>query len=118
MSEYVLLYRSTTEAHDAAMGTPERSRESMLKWRKWIDDMTSKGTLKSVGLPLRRDGRVVRGHGKSVVDGPYAETKEIVGGFSIIEARDFAHAAQIASGCPILDGGGSVEVRPVMALPE
>ncbi len=118
MSEYVLLYRSTPEAHDAAMGTPERARTSMVKWRKWIDDMTSNGTLKSVGLPLHREGRVVKGRGKAVVDGPYAETKEVLGGFSIIEARDFAHAAEIASGCPILDGGGSVEVRPVMALPE
>jgi Uncharacterized protein conserved in bacteria len=117
MSEYVLLYRSTSETHDAAMGTPERARESMAKWRKWIDDMTAKGCLKSVGLPLQRAGRVVRGTDKAVVDGPYAETKEVVGGFSIIEARDFEHAAQIASGCPILGGGGSVEVRPVMAFP-
>ena len=118
MSEYVLLYRSTPESHDAAMGTPERQRASMAKWHKWIDDMKSKGSLKSVGLPLQREGRVVRGRDKKLLDGPYAETKEVLGGFSIIEARDFAHAAQIASGCPILDGGGSVEVRPVMALPE
>ena len=114
--EYVLLYRSTSEAHDAAMGTPERSAANMAKWRKWIDDMTAKGSLKNVGLPLIRTGRVLRGR-DNVVDGPYAETKEVVGGFSIIEARDIAHAAEIASGCPILDGGGSVEVRPVMALP-
>jgi len=117
MAEYVLLYRSTPEAHDAAMGTPERSRESMAKWRVWIDDMNAKGCLKDLGLPLVRTGRVLRGRDKSVVDGPYAETKEVVGGFSIIEARDVAHAAEIASGCPILDGGGSVEIRPVMAMP-
>ena len=118
MSEYVLLYRTTSEARNEAMGTPEKARESMLKWRAWTDDMARKGCLKSVGLPLQPAGRVVRGPRKAVIDGPYAETKEIVGGFSIIEARDFAHAAEIAAGCPILDGGGSVEVRPVLALPE
>ena len=117
MSEYVLLYRNTPEARDAAMGTPESARQSMVKWRRWIDDMTAKGQLKNVGLPLQPPGRVVRGPGKAVSDGPYAETKEVIGGFSVIEAKDFAQAAQIASGCPILENGGSVEVRPVMALP-
>lgn len=117
MSEYVLLYRSTPEAHHEAMGTPEKSAQSMVRWRAWLDEMAAKGHLKSVGTPLQRTGKVVRGRKKAVTDGPYTETKEVVGGFSIIEARDAAHAAQIASGCPILEGGGSVEVRPVMALP-
>ena len=118
MSEYVLLYRTTPEAREQAMGDPEKARESMAKWRAWIDGMTAKGELKSVGLPLHPTGRVVRTRDKTVTDGPYIETKEVVGGFSIIEARDFAHAAEIASGCPILEGGGSVEVRPVLPLPE
>jgi hypothetical protein len=117
MSEYVLLYRSTPEAHQEAMGTPERAQASMVKWRAWLDDMTAKGQLKSVGLPLQRAGKVVRGRKKSATDGPYAETKEVVGGFSIIEAPTVDDAARIASGCPILEGGGSVEIRPVMALP-
>jgi len=116
MSEYVLLYRSTPEAHNEAMGTPERAQQSMVKWRAWIEEMTQKGQLKSVGQPLERSGKVVGGRKKTVIDGPYAETKDVVGGFSIIEARDIGEAARIASGCPILDGGGSVEVRPVMHL--
>jgi len=49
-----------------------------------------------------------------VTDGPFAETKEVLGGFSIIEAKDIDEAARIAEGCPILEGEGSVEVRPVM----
>ncbi len=116
MSEYVLLYRSTPEVHNEAMGTPERAQQSMMKWRAWIDEMTKKGQLRNVGQPLERSGKVVGGKRKSVTDGPYAETKDVVGGFSIIEAKDVEEAARIASGCPILDGGGSVEVRPVMQL--
>lgn len=113
MSDYVMLYRTTAEAHDEAMGTSERARQTMVKWRAWFDDMTAKGQLKSIGLPLHRTGRVVRGEKRTVTDGPYAETKEVIGGFSIIEARDLAHAAEIASGCPVLASGGCVEVRPV-----
>jgi len=118
MSEFLLLYRSTNEAHQSVMGSPEKARETMAKWRVWFDDMTAKGQLRNLGLPLQRTGRVVRGPRTSVTDGPYAETKEVVGGFSIIEARDATHAAEIASACPIVALGGSVEVRPVMALPE
>ena len=117
MTEYALVYRSTPEAHDQAMGTPEKARESIVKWNAWFDDMRKKGYLKNVGIPLHRTGKVVRGRKKSVTDGPYAETKEVVGGFSIIDAKDEAHAAEIAAGCPILEGGGSVEVRPVKPLP-
>lgn len=117
MSDYILLYRSTADAHTAAMGTPELARQSLVKWRAWLDDMTRKGQLKNVGHPLERSGKVVGGRKKSVTDGPYTETKEVVGGFSIIEANDIDEAARIASGCPILEGGGSVEVRPVKPMP-
>ncbi|HUJ01967.1 MAG TPA: YciI family protein [Usitatibacter sp.] len=116
MSEYVLLYRSTPEAHDEAMGTPERARRSMDKWRAWFREMAEKGQLKSIGLPLERTGKVLSGKRKTVVDGPYAESKEVLGGFSIVEAKDSAEAARIAADCPILERGGSVEVRPVLAL--
>jgi hypothetical protein len=116
MSEFVMLYRSTPEAHDDALGTPERAEQSMAKWRVWIKDMTDKGQLKNLGVPLERSGSVVRGRTRNTTDGPYMETKEVIGGFSIIEAKDIAEAARIASGCPMLDRGGSVEVRPVMRL--
>jgi hypothetical protein len=116
MSEYVLLYRATPEARDAAM-TGERAKQSMAKWQAWMKDLADKGQLKSRGMPLERPGRVVRGKRKAVTDGPFAETKEVLGGFSIVEAKDIDEAARIAEGCPILEGEGSVEVRPVMAFP-
>ena len=116
MSEYVLLYRSSPEVHAAHMGNPEKARQSMDQWRAWLKEMTDKGQLKSAGLPLERTGKVVAGQAKTVTDGPYMESKEVVGGFSIIEARDAAEAARIAGGCPVLRGGGSVEVRPVLKL--
>lgn len=115
MSQFVLLYRSSNEAFGEAMGSPEKVPQTMAKWQAWFKDIGEKGQLKSVGLPLdRSSGKVVGGRRKAVTDGPYAEAKEVLGGYSLIEARDLDEAARIASGCPILESGGSVEVRPVM----
>jgi hypothetical protein len=116
MSEYVFLYRSTPEAHREAMGSPEKAQQSMKKWRAWMDDLTKKGHLKNLGQPLERVGKVVGGKKKAITDGPYAETKDVIGGYSIVEATDLEEATQLASGCPVLEGGGSVEVRPVMQM--
>jgi hypothetical protein len=54
----------------------------------------------------------VRDGGGAVTDGPFLETKEALGGFYIVEARDLDHALEIAKLCPAY--GGAVEVRPVM----
>lgn len=119
MSDFVLLYRSSDDAFRAATGSAEKARQTMARWRGWFKDMTDKGQLKSLGQPLDRSlGKVVGGKQKTVTDGPYAEAKEVVGGYSIIEARDLDQAAQIASGCPILEFGGSVEVRAVLVFAE
>ena len=50
--------------------------------------------------------------GGTVTDGPFVETKEALGGFYVVEARDLDHALEIATLCPA--GGGGVEVRPVV----
>ena len=117
MSEFVLLYRSSNEAYREAVGSPESAEQTMAKWQAWFRDMTEKGQLKNRGLPLdRSSGKVVGSKKKTITDGPYVESKEVVGGFSIIEAKDLSEAAQIGSGCPVLEIGGSVEVRAVMQL--
>ena len=51
-----------------------------------------------------------------VTDGPYVEAKDLVLGFIVVEARDLAQAVALAAGCPMVEGGGSVEVRPVATL--
>ncbi|MBV8139707.1 MAG: hypothetical protein JO121_29355 [Deltaproteobacteria bacterium] len=51
--------------------------------------------------------------GKIIVDGPYADSKEAIGGFYIIEASDINEAVEIGKGCPSLTYGGSVEIREV-----
>jgi hypothetical protein len=64
------------------------------------------------GDALKKEGRVVNAR-KVITDGPFVESKEIVGGFSIVQADSLDAAAQLAKGCPVLLTGGTVEVRPL-----
>ena len=58
-----------------------------------------------------RDGKM------STTDGPFMETKEVLGGFVLIEARDLNEAVQIAAGIPLAKLG-SIEVRPIVDFSE
>ena len=116
MSQFVYLYRMTDAARQEAMGTPERAQQNMQRWMAWMTDLDKKGHLKDRGQPLERSGKVVRGQQKTVTDGPFTEAKDLVGGFTLIEARDIDQAVDLSRGCPILEGGGSVEVRPIMKM--
>ena len=117
MSEFVLLFRIDPEGRRQAMGTPESAAKSMQVWLAWMRDLEAKGHLKNPGQPLDLGGKVVRGKQRTVTDGPFIEVKDLVAGFVVIEARDLAQAAEVATGCPILEGDGSVEVRPVGLTP-
>ena len=112
MSEFTFLFRGS----DPTAQSPEAMQKSMQKWLAWFRELGEKGHIKYPGHPLERTGKVVRGKQKSVHDGPFAEAKDIVNGFTLIEARDLAQAVEISKGCPIFDVGGSVEVRPIRVL--
>jgi hypothetical protein len=111
MSEFLFLYRGGQRASDAA-----ESDKVMQKWVAWMEDLGSKGHLKDRGQPLDPAGKVVRGKQKVVTDGPYPESKDVVGGYTLVTARDLAQAAELSKGCPIFDTDGVVEVRPVMEM--
>jgi hypothetical protein len=67
--------------------------------------------------PPSMGARVSFSGGKpKVTDGPFAEAKDLVGGYTIVEATDIAEAAEISKGCPIFERSGFVEVRPVMKM--
>ncbi|OLD62703.1 MAG: hypothetical protein AUI47_11590 [Acidobacteria bacterium 13_1_40CM_2_68_5] len=113
MSEFIFLYRGERNLKTMS---PEEAQKSMTKWRAWFKDLSDSGHLKNLGQPLERAGKVVGGKHRTVSDGPYAETKDIIGGYSVIEARDLNQAAELAAGCPGIESGGLVEVRPVMPI--
>ena len=110
MSEFVYLYRG-----GEAGRSPEAAQQVMQKWMTWMQGLAEKGHLKDRGHPLEPSGKLVSNQGKNITDGPYAE-KDLVGGYSLIEASDLAQAAELSKGCPILERGGAVEVRPIMKM--
>jgi hypothetical protein len=111
MSEFSYLFRGRDTS-----ASPEQMQRTMEKWVAWFRELRANGHLKEPGHPLESTGKVVTGKQKVVNDGPYAEAKDLVGGYIVVEARDLAHAADLSKGCPILDIGGSVEIRPNQIL--
>jgi hypothetical protein len=109
MAKFLFVYRSRNEARGAL--SPDEMQQMLQKWNAWISEGLSKGWILDPGDALMGEGRVVAA--KVVTDGPFVESKEIVGGFSIIQADSLDAAAKLAKGCPGLLIGGSVEVRPL-----
>ena len=116
MTDFVYLFRATIEGSKAAMGTPEMAQKSMQAWMAWIRDLEARGHLKNPGQPLEHGGKVISGSARTITDGPYAETKDIVLGFIVVQARDIDQAVELAAACPMVEGGGAVEVRPVQKM--
>ena len=111
MSDFVYLYRGGERG-----GSPEQMQQVLQKWMAWFKDLAEKGHIKERGQPLERSGKLVAGKQKAVTDGPFAESKDVVGGYTLIRARDLEQAVELSKGCPILDREGMVEVRPVMQI--
>jgi len=112
MANFMLIFRGGNAGGDS----PEQMQQHMQKWMGWFDGLTKSGTYKGVGAPLQPGGQVVRGSRRAVSDGPFAEAKDLVGGYAIVEAKDLAAATEIARGCPGLEKDGAVEVRPVASM--
>ena len=111
MSEFVFLYRGGEDGR-----SPEQAQQIMQKWVTWLKDLGAKGHIKDQGQPLERSGKLVKGTKKTVTDGPFAEAKDVIGGYTLIEARDLDQAVELSRGCPIFEVDGVVEVRPVMKM--
>jgi len=112
MSEYVFLYRGADRG-----ASPEMMQQRMQKWMAWMKELGEKGHLKDRGHPLERVGKLVRGKKKAVTDGPFAEAKDAIGGYTLIEASDLDQAVELSKGCPIFETeDGAVEVRPIMKM--
>jgi len=111
MKEYMLLFRSSS---DALKGSAEELQQQVVRWKSWLDKLAAEGTFGSGGKRLNAAGTTIRGRERRTVDGPYAEGKEVVGGYMTIKARDLGEAVEIVKGCPIFDIGGSAEVREAL----
>ncbi len=114
MAKFLFIYRRGSDAANEM--TPEEMQQNVQKWHKWIGEGLQQGWILERGDPLTQEGRVVNPK-KVVLDGPFMESKEVVGGYSVIQADTIDTAAELAKGCPGLLTGFSVEVRPIADFP-
>ncbi|HTI72048.1 MAG TPA: YciI family protein [Candidatus Limnocylindria bacterium] len=109
-SDYMLLFRGTD--WDEGL-SPEQLQQVMSNWGNWFQGLIDQGKVLS-GHPLTNEGKIVSGKkGRTVADGPFAESKEAIGGYFYLQVLDLDEAVAIAQQCPGLDYGIQVEVRVV-----
>ena len=93
--------------------SPEQLQKVVADWYAWFDGLIKDGRCTG-GHPLLNQGKLVSGkNGRTVADGPFAESKEAIGGYFYLQVADEQEALAIARMCPGLDYGVVVEVRPV-----
>lgn len=109
-SEYLLLFRGSEWYNGLSA---EELQKVMSQCKTWFDRLAEQGKVKA-GQPLVREGAIVSGkNGRSVVDGPFAESKEAIGGYLLLQADSLDEAIAIAKGNPTIAFGTTIEVRPV-----
>jgi hypothetical protein len=112
-NSYMLLFRGTNWHQGLS---PEEIQRVMGEWTSWFERLSSEGKIISA-RPLEKEGKFVSGKkGRVVADGPFAESKEAVGGFFMLNVDSMDAAVAIAKECPALEYGSVVEVRQVAAM--
>ena len=111
MKDFMMLFHSEPNADFNP--TPEQIQDELKDWQEWMGKIEAQGKLKNPGDALGFEGKTINADG-SITDGPYAELKEIVGGYIVVSAENIDEAAALGKGCPVLKNGGKVEVRDIM----
>ena len=115
MARYVFLFHDavTTRAQ-----TEEDYRAILKDFGAWGRALEAEGRLLGGHKLTEEPGRnmVRKGEAIQVMDGPFAETKELIGGLVVVEADDYDAAVELARSCPQLKYGGRIEIREVDGL--
>jgi hypothetical protein len=106
---YMLLFRGNDWINGLS---PEEKQKVTDQWMTWFRRLTDEGKAVA-GNPLEREGKIVSGKNRVVSDGPFAESKEAIGGYFLLDVASMDDAVAIAQECPGLPYGIRVEVRPV-----
>ena len=112
MKEFMMIFRHTPMA-DFQL-SPEQLQAEIKKWQDWIGGIAAQGKFVSTNQ-LGSEAKTLMANA-TVTDGPYAEVKEIVGGYVIVKTNGIDEALELAKGCPILSIGGHVEVRDIIQM--
>jgi len=111
MEKFIYLFRGDMDHSQSNEEMQARTQ----KWLEWISQLRKSGIYLG-GDPLVPTGKQLEGKKKTVTDGPFVESKEMVSGYIMILAKDIDEAVEISKGCPIFEVDGHLEVRPVQKL--
>jgi hypothetical protein len=112
MKEFMLIFRN--DYNPSFKPSPEQMQASIKQWQDWIGGIAAQGKFVNTNR-LGFEGKTLKPN-NVITDGPYAEVKEILGGYLILKADTLDEAVALAKGCPILFIGGHVEVRDILKL--
>src|SRR5262245_27837382 len=99
MNDYLFLFRCGS---DMSTQSPAKSLAHMASWTTWIENFSTQGRFTG-GQALAGEGKVMRGAKRVITDGPFAEAKDLVGGYLIVKAGSLDDATELARGCPIFE---------------
>src|SRR2546429_5052302 len=109
---YMLLFRGNDWTKSLS---PEEKQKVTDQWMAWFRRLSDQGKA-IAGNPLEPEGKIVSGkNGRVIADGPFAESKEAIGGYFLLRVKSLDEAVGIAKECPGLQHGAVIEVRPVAA---
>jgi hypothetical protein len=111
MKEFALVFRQPGSAFRKR--EPEEMDALQKKWDAWAGGIAAEGKYET-SVRLGVGGNVLK-PGGVITDGPFVEIREILGGVMIVHAESLEEATTLAHGCPALDSGGSIEIRPLFA---
>lgn len=113
MPKFMLLLHDNVEGFMAM--SPEQMQKVIEKYVTWGERLRASGVIHDGQKLTDEPGRILRSTGGQVrvTDGPYSETKEVLGGYYTINASDYGKAIEVARTCPHLEYGGTIEVRQV-----
>lgn len=111
MSQFMLFIRNGEEPNELS---PEQIQQAIQRFSNWAKKLRGQGKLIAAEKLKDNEGLMLRSrNGQIVVDGPFAETKETIGGYFIVEAGNLDEAIEITKECPALSNGGVVELREI-----
>ncbi len=115
MSQFLLLLHETpSEFPD---WSPEEMQKVIQEYQAWGQKLAQAGHFVSSQKLKENSGRSLSlGDQGLLVDGPFSETKEVVGGYYQIQAQDYDQAIDLCRDCPHLTYGGRIEVREIEEL--
>ena len=116
MESYILLLRQTEAARPQL--SPEEIQAIIAKYKAWGERLRDAGRIAGGNKLEDGTGRMMRGTGAQVriSDGPFTETKDVIGGFYILKAASYEEAVDLCRDCPHLEYGGGIEIRRVQVV--